>query len=680
MSSTALEAALTEDPESVNLFLHSITIGAVGALSIQKHLLTNPQVRVLELKGSVLGRQGASYLSKGIAASQLSHLGLGRNSLDFASAMTLLKALIGTPIETLDMEWNALQDGVAQGIADLLATTSTLRSLTLERNDFRSEGVVTIAKALLANRTLQNLNLAFNRCGTAACEALGDVLEVNPTLLTLNLMQCSVTTEAARHLVRGLAKNRTLVSINLQANQALDAFSGRSAGGTTTYPVALSAALREVNLGSNRISSAFVPNFASVLKEATSVVALSLGKCLFGEPAVQEVLRSVARLTRLVTVDLSGCLISSASGELLSEVLTRCPNIASLFLDDNPLGRFGVEGLSTGVPFAASLTCLSLCRVDMGREGMIPLAAALRDRVGVPLREMRLVGNHLSYDGCLTLCDALVNMRNDAAKDLEVLDISDNDIGGRSCAFLAAVLQAHRNSLLSITLRGNPISEETKSNFLTFESALNFTGGIISDPTMKLGQHGNGTKGTFEMEKRHQGASPTASPSSNRATHGNARQSFSNFNGTSAAGQSRLESEVSPSRRQSVAAIAVDAAAASAGDATAATSLPTGIAYEPGLAPIVPQFKQRHQLHDVAENINCLPITDTQLRAKFNELDVSCVGYINVPTLFKAYAELDPVMLEVTTRRLKERTLAVCPDGMVTYPRFCVLMLQLVNQ
>jgi Ran GTPase-activating protein (RanGAP) involved in mRNA processing and transport len=702
---TALEKALEEEPINVNLFLYGLSIGEVGAMELQTHIFKFPNIRILELKGSTIGRRGAIHLAKCLPTSQLSHLGLGRNSLDVQAATTVLDSLVGVPLETLDLESNALPDAVAISLAALISKTKTLASVSLERNDLRSDGITAIAKALHGNTSLLNLNLAFNRCGAAACEALGDMLEVNKTLLTLNVMQCSVTVEAARHIARGVTGNHTLQSLNLQLNQAIDAFSGKSAGGAQ-YPVTLNSSLRELNLGSNRISSYAVESFGRVLGGATSLVALSLGKCLFGEPAVRHVIQNCALLTNLVTLDLSNCLMGAASGELLSSVLTRCPNIHSLYLDDNPLGRFGIEAISAGLPFCRALVCLSLCRCDIGKEGMPALATALRKRSGLPLRELRLSSNHLGYDGLLLLCDALVNMRDDASQYLEALDLSDNGIGGRTCAYLAAVLQAHRNSLLSITLRDNPISEEMKQNYLTFESALAYTGGIISDPTLKLGQQeGQGVKATFEMDKTQRGGpapgSPTRaagissglkSPSSPQQQTAMQRK-YSNFNGSSATALGGSDLEVLPSspggrRRSSVAlpdrraSVAAQEAPVVVTEEPAALSPSTAAneAYIPGFSPIVPQFKQRHMLHDVEENISQLPISDTQLRIKFTQLDASCVGYLTISSCLQALRDLDACVMDFTSRKLKEKAMQLCPDGRVTYEKFCLLVLPLVSQ
>ncbi|CUE71409.1 cyclin domain protein, putative [Bodo saltans] len=703
---TALEKALEEEPIHVNLFLYGLCIGEVGTMELQSHIFKYPNIRILELKGSTIGRRGAIHLAKCLPSSQLSHLGLGRNSLDVQAATTVIDSLVGVPLETLDLESNALPDAVAVSLANLLAKTKTLASVTLERNDLRSEGISAIANALRENTSLLNLNLAFNRCGAAACEALGDMLEVNKTLLTLNVMQCSVTVEAARHIARGVTANHTLQSLNLQLNQAIDAFSGKSAGGAQ-YPVSLNASLRELNFGSNRISSYAVESFGRVLGGATSLVALSLGKCLFGEPAVRHIIQNCALLTNLVTLDLSNCLMGAASGELLSNLLTRCPNIHSLYLDDNPLGRFGIEAISAGLPFCRALVCLSLCRCDIGKEGMPALATALRKRSGLPLRELRLSSNHLGYDGLLLLCDALVNMRDDSSQYLEALDLSDNGIGGRTCAYLAAVLQAHRNSLLSITLRDNPISEEMKQNYLTFESALAYTGGIISDPTLKLGQQeGQGVKATFEMDKTQRGGptSPAGSPTRTGALSSGLKspsspqqqtalqRKYSNFNGSSATalgsndlevlpsspGGRRRSSVASPDRRLSVVpqeATVVEEPVPAASPITAANE-----AYIPGFSPIVPQFKQRHMLHDVEENISQLPISDTQLRIKFTQLDASCVGYLTVSSCLQALRDLDACVMDFTSRKLKERAMQLCPDGRVTYEKFCLLVLPLVSQ
>jgi Ran GTPase-activating protein (RanGAP) involved in mRNA processing and transport len=616
------------------------------------------------MKGSCIGRRGAEYLAAALKGSQIQHLGLGRCGLDFTSATSILKSLRGTPIQTLDLEWNGLQDGVAPLLADLIANNDSLLSLNLERNEFRTEGVAAFAKALSQpTACLCNLNLAFNRCSPQACRALGEALAENKRLLTINLMQAAIVLDGAKHIVAGIAGNETLKCLNLQGNQAIDAF----AGANVKYP----SSLQELNLAGNRISNHLIEPFADKLQTAKSLVALSLEKCQFGEPGVRKVIQGVEELTRLVTVDLGGCLISHTSGDLLAEMCKRCPNINALYLDDNVIGRFGAEALACGIESAPSLTVLSLNRCQIGKEGMGHIGSALQKREGLALCELHVAGNGLGYEGCLFLCAALC-AEHRLGPELRALDLSDNGIGGRCCAFLASVLRTHARSLVSITIRGNPLAEETRQNYLTFEGAVAYTGGLVSDPSVR------------PKEDVQEGSAERKAPSfhERRAQVTNRR---SNFHGTTNQQEAcpverSLDELNNTTRATGMQSVAVCAASGPiTGISTQRNFSTSADPYEPGLSPSVPPFKKRHDLHAVEENVNLLPITETQLRSKFLLLDDAGDGRVAVERFLEFYRSFDVVPIESPTSPAERLVTKMCPSGFVTFQEFCVLMLKLVH-
>lgn len=429
-------------------------------------------------------------------------------------------------------------------------------------------------------------------------------------------------------------------------------------------------------------------------------MALSLGQCLIGEPQVRHVIRAISQLTRLVTLDLSSCMISATSGELLSDMVSRLPNLGTLYLDDNPLGRFGMEALSVGLASCAYLTSLNLCNCDIGRDGMLALANAIKKRRGLPLRELRLSGNNLAYEGCLTLCDALCSIgdnRRDGASQLEVLDISANGVGGRSCAFLAAVLQAHQNTLQTVKVRANPIAEELKQTFLTFDNALTYTGGVVCDPTSRTKGTQEDTKGTFELSPTSKARQRSMSFEQANPQDTSNAVGHTNFNGSSAAQKQRIPDLLSnspprdPSGRNynnnsnnmtatsRATPITSSSTAVHPSEQQQATKLIDAGPYVQGLAPMIPAFKTRHPLHMAGDNIGQFPITDTQLRVAFTRLDAACMDYILVEQFLEAAQELDPIAEETSLRSLRKQAMSMCPNGRMTFDQFSVLMLRLAR-
>ena len=675
-----LEAVLEADPTEVNLFANGVFLGEVGCIHLQRHLKLFPNIQLLELKGSCIGRAGAEYLSVGLRNSQIRHLGVGRNGIDHIGSSMLLKALQSTPIETLDLEWNSLQDGVAPALASLLEVTTTLMSLSLERNDLRTEGVSILAQALCVNRSLRNLNLAWNRTGSVAAIKLGEMLQKNSTLLTLNLSQNGIPAEGAKALAIGLSKNHALRSLNLQNNQAADAFANFTSSASDSQ--LFSPSLRELNLGGNRLQVAWAGSFAANLATATHLVGLSLSKCNIGEAPMKPILSAVSSMTYLSTLDISGCLLSSKNGVDVAVVLTRCANLGNLVLDDNRLEDMGVEQLSNALASCNTLTSLSLRNCEIDLDGTIALSTAIKARRGLPLCELNLGTNRMGDEGCLVLCNALTS---EAETSLVMLDITSNAIGSRSCVYLASVLK-HHPDMPSILIRGNPLGDDMRSSYLTLEAALGYTGGIACEAVVATGKGTTSVQNSVKVVRNNDDHASTLALRKN------------NFNGSTditAATTLPFASSSSPVGAAMRDDVQVESAASSSSldtphclstssRAHVTTSVQTQVStnhdvFVPGMTPSAPPIKRSHELHRVEDNISGFPITDTQLRQKFVELDMACSGFVDADTFLAAYQKLDPVSAELSDTRVRRAIKKMCPDGLIGYQQFCVLMLKLAN-
>lgn len=678
-----LEAVIESDPIQLNFFANGVFLGEVGCIHLQRHLKCTPNVQMLELKGSCIGRAGAEYLSVGLRNTQLRHLGIGRNGLDHIGTSMLLKALQSTPIETLDLEWNSLQDGMAPALAALLEVTTTLLSISLERNDLRSDGVGIIADALCKNTSLRNLNLAWNRTGSAAAIKIGEMLQRNKTLLTLNLSQNGIPSEGAKAIGVGMSLNNTLKSLNLQSNQAADSFAN-FVPSASTGKILFNSSLRELNLGANRLQVAWADRFAKNLATTTNLIGLSLSKCNIGELPMRSILKAISGMSYLSTLDVSGCLLNSKNGPDLSLVLTRCANLGSLILDENRLEDVGVEQFTASLAACSTLTSLSMRSCEVGLDGILALSKAIKARVGLPLYELNLSGNSIDDEACVTLCNALASDGQDA---LAMLELSANPISSHCAAYLGFILQRHPN-LPSITVRDTPLADNMRNSYLTVESVLEFTGGVISEPTV-------------HVLNESRAAVKVVSNSDTLA--GSTGYRKTNFNGSSgvlaasspvAAGSSSsalMRGEDGATDGSGLLAPSASYLSASNGEedpavprGSNATRLVTHVSankdvFVPGMTPSAPPIKRCHELHRVEDNISALPITDLQLRQKFVNLDKSCCGFVEVGAFLKAYQELDPVSAELPDTRVKRAVQKLCPNGQVGFQEFCILMLKLVN-
>ena len=688
---STLEHVLHNEPDSVNLFAAGVKIGEVGAIQLQAHVRTHPRLSLLELKGSILGRRGCEHLCQAIRNHPgLRHLGLGRCNLDSLAATTVMRTLPTTQLQTLDLEWNGLGDSVAIAVADYLRSSNTILSISLERNDIRSDGAVAIADALKSNRSLRNLNLAFNRVGVQACEAFRDMLFVNTTLLTLNLSMNAIYFDGASMLAEGLSRNRTLLSMNLQSNQAVESFAAK--GAMMNY----GPALKELNFGSNRFPGQAAANFAEGIRSATGLIALSLAKCHIGEPFIRPLLDAIACLAQLQTLDLTNTLITMESGECLGAMLMRCPNLANVILDDNRIGGHGATRVGEAIRACSSLTSLSMNGCEIGPHGAAAIAEGIKRKRGLPMRDVRMRSNGIQNYGCIALCAALSYMLGEAEGSLEEFDLADgNLLTGESCQFLARVLFCNAR-LQCVTVRNNQIAEDVQASYLDLERALTFTSGVIGDPAKEqLAMAAHETKSTFSVNKDSYSPPRTNFNGTSEAFY-NPSSSAMGADGSSpyallASGGRGSVSAISngDGQRSRLLASALTGPMAVAGggghmvaspSARVATIERSSDIYSPGETPTVPFIKRRHELHRVEENVGLLPVTETQLRHKFSELDKNSDGFLDAEEFSRVYASFQLVDLDDHDKHLRPLVQKYAGrDGKIYFEGFSILMLRLVN-
>lgn len=87
----------------------------------------------------------------------------------------------------LVLRGNCISGVGAEAIADLIATTTYLKTISLEWNQIDTRGIKSISNALLSNKHLIHLDLRNNAITDEGAMALSESLKENKTLKTLDL-------------------------------------------------------------------------------------------------------------------------------------------------------------------------------------------------------------------------------------------------------------------------------------------------------------------------------------------------------------------------------------------------------------------------------------------------------------------------------------------------------------
>lgn len=144
------------------------SLGIQGAICISALLIRNKKLESLCLNDNDLGPDGGECL--GIALNQnesIKTLKVAENDLKSEGVIPIIKN--AKRLEVLNLSKNFIKSEVGKPLAKLLKTTSVLKRLYIDYNEFMVAGAKWIAKGLKSNNTLQVLNIKGNIIGDDGC-------------------------------------------------------------------------------------------------------------------------------------------------------------------------------------------------------------------------------------------------------------------------------------------------------------------------------------------------------------------------------------------------------------------------------------------------------------------------------------------------------------------------------
>ncbi|KAG0077399.1 hypothetical protein BGZ93_003712, partial [Podila epicladia] len=191
---------------------------SMEAVERNKHL-----IRWLEIEYSAYRKLSRHEVVSGVLAiPALTTLNLSSNNIRF-HAQALSEALkTNSTLVTLELRGNMLGDDGAQALSEALKANSSLATLDLRDNEIGSNGAQALSEALKANSTMTTLKLGNNEIGDNGALALSEALKTNSTLTTLDLGSNSIGPDGAKALSEALKTNSTMATVELRGNKIGD--------------------------------------------------------------------------------------------------------------------------------------------------------------------------------------------------------------------------------------------------------------------------------------------------------------------------------------------------------------------------------------------------------------------------------------------------------------------------
>ncbi|XP_075905264.1 leucine-rich repeat-containing protein 34 [Nelusetta ayraudi] len=321
---------------------------------------------------------------------------------------SLAKRLKTECVTDLDVSYNNISDDGAAHLADVLKEDdSALLSLDLRFNDIQAGGATVLAESLQSNCTLLALRLSGNKIGDDGGTHLATMLQVNGSLKELELASCDLGSQSVIALAVLLKSNQTLRLLDVSRPIIV----GRQEGWAVHFSemLVVNGGLLELHLGTMGLSDTGMERLCDGLQHNRSLRYLDL-RC--------------NRVTR-------------DGMRHLAEVLKQNPTLEILDLTANRLENDGAMYLSEAVAWpGCALRELSVCYNNIGTEGLLSLAAAMR--VTSTLSHVYIWGNHLEEPVCQAFRDLIGCGRLHA----DQTDVSAYEVDGH--VFLAAAFNSLR--------------------------------------------------------------------------------------------------------------------------------------------------------------------------------------------------------------------------------------------
>ncbi|CAM9501960.1 unnamed protein product, partial [Discosporangium mesarthrocarpum] len=301
--------------------LANTVLNPKGCALLADALVMNHTLTTLNLESNRCGPEGARYLAEALRMnSALRHLSLDLNEVGDVGAAALADALAGTRagggLEVLTLTHNGLTGVGAAALGDALAGNTSLRKLTLARQELavqvlrgEEQGVVAglqtidfsrqplshyldypvIARLVARNSWVARLRLCQaglcglnpdgrGRRGLEGSEGLAWALRAGPQRLTvLDIGHSFVDDASAEVLALGLRENRTLTLLSLRGN-------GLGPQGVLSLALSMPPSLMDLDLADNPWVGSAPPSgkAMTLLVRTGSLKRLDVSRCGLG--------------------------------------------------------------------------------------------------------------------------------------------------------------------------------------------------------------------------------------------------------------------------------------------------------------------------------------------------------------------------------------------------------------
>ncbi|KAH9597082.1 Leucine-rich repeat [Trypanosoma melophagium] len=358
-------------------------------------------------------------------------------------------------VHTLRMIGSSFDDNTAYYVADkVLPLACALRTVEIASTKFSPVGLTSLLRALwkMPWDTLEHLSLSDVHLHYEECAMIQRVMTKQRThLRVLQLRLCHMDDLAAQSIAEGVSQADCLQELFLPDSDVIPAFA-LSGEESLSFP----KSLRILDISGNYIDPRHHRGLCRAFSRcASSLEEIYLARCSLTEDGLNALLRSGIHSSKALRVlNVASGRLFRGAGRVLCSVLTECPNLERLYVQDNFIEVDGAARMSIGISYAKKLTVLGMGRCHLESGGVRLIAEAVKHSCS--LRELDLSGNNIHDDDVYHICA----LSREACLGLKLLDLSDNPLTKASRLPIQALLEREKENGCTVLVRGTELEGE----------------------------------------------------------------------------------------------------------------------------------------------------------------------------------------------------------------------------
>jgi len=474
-----------------------------GAIAISRSLQNVSMITSLHLNDNKISEGAAEDIANAISSyscTKLQELGLGKNKLQTAGIIKIMKALqsVSTLVK-LRIDSNGIMKEAAGCIATVLVHNVNLQELIMGGNNINTEGAIPIAKALQGNLKLVRFCIDNNNVTDEAADEIATVLanSVFSVLQELNISQNSFQSMGAIKIFKALNSVSSLITLDINNNQIDDVASDDIAvvlynnrqlqqvniGGNTfrtsgairiAKALCRTATLVVLDISYNEIDSGAADDLAAVLMCNAQLEELNIGGNKFqtaGIIKIAEALQSTT--TTLKVLDIDNNNVTEEAADSIAAVLSHNTLLQVLNVSGNDFRTPGIVKALNALQKPSFLLILDISSNGITDDAADNLVALLSQ--SIHLQELYISGNDFSVEGIFKLVKSLKNSLSLKFIDANHnIDVDYNSLFSKDVNSMATVLShAHILSSLESTFKMQLLGNINNVLKITGESMWN---------------------------------------------------------------------------------------------------------------------------------------------------------------------------------------------------------------